>query len=582
MYKKLISLVLTLSLACTAASFPAAADADGGTALYPAPAGVELKGSRSNPSAPDWSEYDALMKEIDKETSPEKRLALMHRAEDMVMETAAILPLSFAVDTYLQSTKVSGIYSDPYGRKIFRYAETPDGRFRMNVGGEPQVLDPANVCTSDGMVLSGNLFSGLFSFDPDGRVIPDCADEEHPYDLSDDGLVYTFHLREGLLWSDGTKLTAEDFAYSWKRAAKPETGSPFGYLLKDHVADKDGEIDVSAPDERTFVVHLSAPCPYFINLITLTTFFPVKKECVEAADTYGNNPIAWVQEAGFVTNGPYTVKEWKHDDAMILQKNPHWYNAEKVKTGEVDVMLNDDRVAAFAAYSAGNIDLLDPLAPNEMPALIGREDFHSEPLLGTNFFVFNVNCRIFAGKTAEQSINMRKAVSLLIDRDYIVNDIMQKGEIIANALIPDGMSDGSGGLYRQNTDSYSYPFAEERGYFKTEQDDEATKEAIRLLESAGYKFENGKLSKETPLRIVMLMSANSSEKTVAEAVQQDLAEVGIDLDIDVREYNAFIEELRRGNFEFTFTGWYSDYNDPTSMLSIMVSNSGNNSAQFGK
>ena len=197
--------------------------------LYPTPEGVTLKPASYNAAAPDWTEYDKLIAEIKSNIPADERVAKMHQAEDILMETGAVIPIYYYNDLYLQQTDVDGIYSNLFGFKYFQNATLPRDVLKINLASEPAKLDPALNSSVDGACIIVNTFSGLYAYDENEQLVPACADETNPYEVSEDGLTYTFHLKDGLTWSDGTPLTAGDFEYAWKRAANPETGADYGY-----------------------------------------------------------------------------------------------------------------------------------------------------------------------------------------------------------------------------------------------------------------------------------------------------------------------------------------------------------------
>ena len=211
----------------------------------------------------EWNGYNELIKAIKSETDFAKRIELMHKAEDMLMETYAVIPLFYYNDAYLQSSRVSGIYTAIDGSKFFFYAQKEgDNTLRINLGPEPDFMDPALGTSLERGLLISNSFSGLYEYDPEGNMVPVLAEG---CEISDDGLTYTFTLKDGLKWSDGSDLTAEDFVYSWKRAADAKTGCEYSYML-DVIAGYDeaqegnpDALQVSAPDAKTIVVHLNAP-----------------------------------------------------------------------------------------------------------------------------------------------------------------------------------------------------------------------------------------------------------------------------------------------------------------------------------
>ena len=550
--------------------------------LYPTPEGVTLKPASYNEAAPDWTEYDKLIAEIKSNIPADERVAKMHQAEDILMQTGAVIPIYYYNDLYLQQTDVDGIYSNLFGFKYFQNATLPRDVLKINLASEPAKLDPALNSSVDGACIIVNTFSGLYAYDENEQLVPACADETNPYEVSEDGLTYTFHLKDGLTWSDGTPLTAGDFEYAWKRAANPETGADYGYLFTDTFAYDGDEIDVKATDDKTLVATLNAPCAYFLDLAAFPAFYPVPQAAVEAADPTGVNPGAWASEAGFVSNGAYTVDDWSHEESLTLTKNPNWYAAETVGPEKIEMMLSADDTAIYAAYNSGDLDFADTVPTNEIGSIKDNDDFHVVDNLGTYYVAFNVNSDLFEGKTVEQAANMRKAFAILIDRDYIIENVGQTEQKCANSFIPAGMSDGNGGVFKANTDSYTYPLADEEGYFPEELQDNAVDEAIALLESAGYVFEDGMLSDETPINVTYLTNEGTGHVAIAEAMQQDLAEIGIDMSIETREWNVFLDERKQGHFDFAREGWLADYNDPINMLEMWASNSGNNDCQFGK
>ncbi|MBM6717493.1 peptide ABC transporter substrate-binding protein [Gemmiger formicilis] len=497
----------------------------------------------------------------------------------------------------------------------------------INLASEPDRLDPALNSTVDGAVLAVNSFVGLLTYDENGQLIPGVAES---YDVSEDGMTYTFHLRESK-WSDGTELTAKDFVYSWNRAANPMTASDYSYLFDGLIAKNEiaeemvanpeydaaaaeaaaaaGEeystpaevysdaalaeqeannilVGVEATDDYTLTVTLVSPCPYFLSLCAFPTFFPVPQASVEAANTDGTNPGAWALEAGFVSNGPYTCTAWNHDESMTYTKNPNYYDADSVSIETLQFMLSADDTAIYNAYMAGNLDFIDTIPNEEIPNHNGTDpEFYIATNIGTYYVGFNVNSKLFEGKTPEQASAMREAINLLIDRQYIVDTIGQTGQELANTFVPAGMSDSNGAEFRQNTDSYTYPDAEAVGYFDPSEDayDENLQTAISLLESAGYEFDdNGMLSSSTPLSFTYLTNEGAGNEAIGAAIQQDMAAVGITVDVETQSWNVFLNERKAGNYDVCRQGWLADFDDPINMLEMWTTESGNNDAQFGR
>ena len=555
----------------------AAGEATGESTIYPTPEGVTYKAIAEGKSAPDWSEYEALITEIKTTTDMENRVALMHKAEDILMGTAAVIPIYYYNDLYLQKTDVEGIYSNLFGFKFFQFATCPRDVLKINLASEPAKVDPALNSSVDGACLAVNMFEGLYTYDKDGNLQPALAENT---EISEDGMTYTFTLRDGLKWSDGTDLTAKDFEYAWKRAAAPETAADYGYMFDAIAKNDDGALDVVASEDgKTLTVKLVAPCAYFLDLAAFPAYLPVPQAQVEAAAGWETNPGAWAAEAGFVTNGAYTMTSWKHEESMVLTKNDNYWRADEVTIPEIDLMLSADDTAIFSAYNSGDLDFADTVPTNEIASIMDNPDFHVIDNLGTYYAAFNVNSPIFEGKTVDQAIAMRKAFAILIDRPYIVETVGQTGQKVATSYIPAGMADGNGGTFKENG-AYKFPVGD--GYYPEEVQDAAVDEAIALLEYAGFKFEDGKLSAETPLNITYLTNDGTGHIGVAQIMQQDFAEIGINMTIDKREWNVFLDERKQGNFDFAREGWLADFNDPINMLEMWTSDSGNNDCQFGR
>ena len=537
----------------------------------------------SSEAAPAWEDYDARIAEIKTTTDLAAREALMHEAEDELMSTWAIMPLYYYNDVYMQSEDVDNIYANLYGYKYFGSATAPGNTLSLQIASEPDKLDPALNSTVDGACLAILAFSGLFTYDENGQLVPDLAES---YEESDDAMTYTFTMKDGLTWSDGTPLTAADVEYSWQRLANPDTGADYAYLADVIAKNDDGTLQVEASEDgKTFTVQLTAPCPYFLDLCAFPAFYPVPQADVEGADGYADNPGAWCTEAGFVSSGPFVCTGWTHNESMTYEKNPNYYNADAVTLERIDFMLSDDDTAVWNAFMDGSLQFIDSIGTDNMETAKGMPEYHNIPTLGTYYAGFNVNSPIFEGKTVQQAADMRKAMNLLVDRQYIVDTIALADQEIANTFIPTGMSDGQGGEFRANDDAYTYPDEAAVGYFdpSPEAYDANVEEARTLLEGAGYVFdENGMLSEETPLNLTYLTNEGTGNVAIGEALQQDFAVIGINLTIETREWNVFLNERKDGQFDFAREGWIADYNDPINMLEMWTTDSGNNDMQFGR
>lgn len=557
------------------------------TTAAPAAEGESTEGGQSETPAAvegvakiEWADYDKLVSDIKVETDMEKREAMMHEAEDMLMNTWGAIPLYYYNDIYMQKENIKNITYDPYTMKYFWKATgMENGTLRVCLASEPQYLDPSKCTATDNMTNAKNTFIGLMGYNEEGQIYPDMAES---YELSEDKLTYTFKIKEGLKWSDGTPLTAKDVVYSWNRAVSPATASEYEYMFSVIDGYDSKNLNVTASDDGlTLTVVLQSPCAYFLDLCCFPTYFPVNQACVEASDE--TNPGSWAMEAGFVCSGPFMLDTWTHDESMIYVKNPNYYKADEVTVDRLELMLSANDAAVFAAYQAGNLDFIENVPSDEVDSVINDKEFHIIDSMGPYYMCINVKSELFAGKTVEQAAAMRHAIALLIDREYIVSNCAKTGQKPANTFVPPVCSDGHGGEFRQSDDKYQYPVADENGYYSIPYSEEKVQEAIELLKTAGYEFgDDGMLSSSTPISFEYLTNENTTHVAVAQAIQQDLAAVGINMTIKNVDWNVFLDERHNGNYDVCRHGWTSDYNDPINFLELFITTSGNNDAQIGK
>ena len=579
----LLALVMVFALcACgSSTTAPAATEAPAADAAEPTadevPDAASLVSDAFIDPLNDWDQYNQLIADIKSETDFTKRTEMMHQAEDILMSNYCILPFYYYNDIYMLKDYVKGMYSNVFGTKFFQNVTMDNGSttLRLNLASEPAYLDPALNSSVDGACLAAASFSGLYTYNEEGQPEPACATG---YEVSEDGLNFTVTLREGLKWSDGSDLTAKDFEYSWKRAAATATAADYGYMFAGFEGYPD-DLAVTAVDDTTLTFTLTAPCAYMEDLMAFPTFYPVKQEAVEAAADWQTSPGAWCQDAGFVSNGPFVCTAWDHDVSMTYEKNPYWYGADDVALEKLEFMLSADDTAIFAAYNSGDVDMIDTVPNDEIQSVIDSSEFYIVDNLGTYYAAFNCKSELFADKTPEQAACMRKAFNILVDRDYIVENVGQTGQLPANAFIPYGMADGNGGVFKTDITEQGYfdPYAINNDYEAT------VEEARNLLKAAGYKFgEDGKLSPETPINVEYLTNNGTGHVAVAESMQQDFAVLGIQMTIQSVDWNVFLEERKAGNFDFCREGWLADFNDPINMLEMWITDSGNNDCQFGR
>ncbi len=342
-----------------------------------------------------WSQtYDVLIDTIRSCPDRQTRYALLHLAQDMVMDTGCIMPLYYYTDLYLMDPRVEGFYGSPLGFKYFQSTRF-EGSSTLNVclASEPESLDPALNATVDGATTLCHLFSGLARWGENGELLPDCAQELPSGTENPDGTVtYTYTLREGLKWSDGKPLTAADFVFSWNRAASDALGADYGYLYRVITGYGQGPLGVEALDDRTLQVTLTGPVDYWNELLAFPALFPVRE------DTVGSE--GWATDPGtYIGNGPYVMTGWEHDARITMQANPYFHDPERVTMENLHFYLSDDSNNMLVNFKNGTWQFLDQVASGELPALKKSyaSSLHTAPQLGTYYLCWNINRSLAPG-----------------------------------------------------------------------------------------------------------------------------------------------------------------------------------------
>ena len=340
-----------------------------------------------------WAEtYDVLIPLIKTCTDNEKRYAMMHIAEDMLMSTGAIVPIYFYTDLYMLDDSVEGFYSNPLGYKYFHYTTVngSDASINVCIGSEPDKIDPALNSAVDGATLLGHLFAGLAKWQKDdsGKLViaPDCATELPAGVANDDGTVtYTYTLKDGLKWSDGQPLTAGDFEFAWKRAASEDLGSDYYYMFEVIKGDP-SDLAVEAVDDKTLTVTLDNDVSYWNELLAFPTYFPVREDVVANEN--------WHTDAStYICNGAYTLSSWEHSSNMVLTKNENYYDAANITMKEIKCYLSDDDNNMLVNFKNGAWQLIDSVPTNEIKALKTEypEEFVIAGQIGTYYVCWNIN-----------------------------------------------------------------------------------------------------------------------------------------------------------------------------------------------
>ena len=340
-----------------------------------------------------WAEtYDVIIPLIKTCTDNTTRYALMHKAEDLLMSTGAIVPLYFYTDIYMVDDSVEGFFANPLGYKYFQNTTVAGSNESISVclSSEPDTIDPALNSAVDGATLVSHLFAGLAKWNTDaaGNLVieADCAAALPEGVMNEDGTVtYTYTLKEGLKWSDGQALTAKDFEFAWKRAASEALGADYGYMFE-VIKGYPNELAVEATDDLTLTVTLNNAVAYWNELLAFPTYFPVREDVVANE--------GWATDAAtYVSNGAYTMTGWEHNSTITLGKNENYHGAADVSMNEIKFYLSDDANNMLTNFKNGTWALIDDVPTNEIAAL--KVEYPTEFVIagqiGTYYVCWNIN-----------------------------------------------------------------------------------------------------------------------------------------------------------------------------------------------
>ena len=441
----------------------------------------------------------------------------------------------------------------------------------IQLGPDVESIDPALNSAVDGANYILFAFDNLLKMDKDGKVVPGLAEK---YEVSDDQLTWTFHLRDGLKWSDGSALTADDFVYSWQRLVDPNVAAPYAQTVLGMVEgyddaigrpDADGnttvdpdptKLKVEAPDEKTLIVHMAKPTPYFDKLAAFVSLSPVKKDVVEA------NPDGWsIDPKTYISTGPFKLTGWEPGSYLMFEKNENYWDADSIKLDGIKCLLMQDQNATFSAYESGDALMIKDVPTQEITTLKERSDFHIDPILGTYYLDLNTTLDEF------KDPKVREALSLALDRKYISETITSGTYTPASGFVSEGVTDWNGTAWQDN-------ITDKSAYINIDDHAGNLAKAKELLKEAGY--ENGVGLPE------MVYSTNdaSYHKKIAEYLQQAWGELGLKVQVNIVEWKSFTPQRRSGNYQIARDGWVMDYNDPSNILELALTGNGNNNAKY--
>lgn len=456
----------------------------------------------------------------------------------------------------------AGIFSALAAANMATAAEVPAGvqlaekqTLVRNNASEVQSLDPHKIEGVPESNISRDLFEGLTISDVNGHTSPGVAETWENQDFK----VWTFHLRKDAKWSDGKPVTAHDFVYSWQRLADPDTASPYSsYLQYGHLLNIDeiiagkkpaSELGVKAIDDHTFEVTLSEAVPYFDKLLVHSSMSPVPKDTVEK---FGEK---WTQPANLVSNGAYKLKNWVVNERIVLERSTSYWDNDKTVINEVTYLPIASEVTDVNRYRSGEIDMTYNNMPIELFQKLKKEipdEVHVDPYLCTYYYEINNQKAPFTDP------RVREALKLALDRDIIVNKVKNQGDLPAYSFTPP-YTDGAK--------------VTEPEWFKQTQE-ERNARAKQLLEEAGF-------TADKPLTFNLLYNTSDLHKKLAIAVSSIWKKnIGVNVKLENQEWKTFLDTRHQGNYDVSRAGWCADYNEPTSFLNMLLSNSSNNTAHY--
>ena len=432
-----------------------------------------------------------------------------------------------------------------------------------NLGADPRTLDPALATDTTGMGILSNAFVGLTELDDKEKAI---AGEAEKWDVSDDKLTYTFHLRKDLKWSNGDAHTAKDYEYQWKRLLNPDTGAEYAYALwyikgAQAYNEKKGTVDavgVKATDDNTLVVTLEAPCPYFLEMLAQPYYFAVDQKIVESNKD-------WASDAKtLVSNGPFKITEYTIKDKAVLEKNDSYYDKDKVKLSKLTMKFVAEETSAWASYKSGQFDVVDTVPKSDIQGALKDGSAKTFPNVATYFLSINVS-----DKTKEVDPNaakvlsdpkVRKALSIAIDRKAIVENVTKGGQVPAHGMVPAGITGPDGKEFNEKTK-----------YFGETADVEGAK---KLLAEAGYPDGQGLPT------IQILYNPESGHGDTMQAIQDMWKKIGVNCELQSQEWKVFLTTRVQKKYEIARDGWNADYVDPMTFLDMFLSTSAQNNCGY--
>nr|WP_236587768.1 peptide ABC transporter substrate-binding protein [Tumebacillus amylolyticus] len=431
-----------------------------------------------------------------------------------------------------------------------------DQSLNIALSGEPSTLDSSKTTDSNSNLIIGNVGEGLTRVDKDGKAAPGVAKS---WDISQDGLTYTFHLRDDAKWSDGSVVTAQDFEYAWKRTLDPKTAAQYSFMvawIKGGAAYNSGkgtvdQVAVHAKDDKTLEVVLESPRPYFLAQTAFPTFFPEKKDFVEKqGDKYGSDADKTLY------NGPFKVVEWNHEQSVKVEKNENYWDNANVKLNTATWQIVKDSNAAENLFEAGQLDRFT-IVRDQVERYKDKPEYSVVPELTNAYIQFNQTNKALA------NVKIRQALTYAIDNKQYVDVILANGSQPAQGFVPTGVSNGNGGDFRKDNGDL------------VKRSENAAKAKDLLAEGL----------KEVGLTSFPAMKLLSDDSDTAKKSSEFLKEqwrqnLGLDIEIQSVPSKLRFQLQQKHDFDLVMSLWGADYNDPMTFLDMYTSDSPFNDVSY--
>ncbi len=419
--------------------------------------------------------------------------------------------------------------------------------FHRGNGAEPETINPHKSTGVTEANIEADIFEGLTTYAPNGDIIPGAAES---WEISDDGKTYTFKLRQNAKWSNGDPVTAADFVFGLQDAVNPETAADYAPILDVIVnaaairktEEKDmSKLGATAVDDHTLKIELTGPTPYFLGLLRHPIAYPVHKATVEKFKD------DWTKPGNIVSNGAYQLTEWTPQASLTYVKNPNYWDAANVKVDKVVMYPTEDLAEELKRFKAGELHATYDAPSEQIPDLEANfaDEFKNTPYLGTYYYVVNLTREPLGAQ-----IDLRKALSLAVDRETLVSKITQGGEAPAYSWLPP-------------MTNYKQAFVD----FKDMPQAQRLEEAKALLAKHGY-------TKENPLKVELLYNTSENHKKIAVAVQSMWKQLGVEATLRNEEWKVYLETRDKKQFDVARAAWIADYDDPINFADMFLSDAG--------